>query len=83
MSKSPLYLNFKEGNSNQLLDFLSSNGVWNSPELDCVVTVKFSFNGEQIEFPLYRNLPTPKIKEVLEKLGFSYSDFEKHIKGNL
>lgn len=79
MSKSQLYQSLSNGNSNDLLDFLSSKGVWNSPELDCVITVKFAVNGEQVEFPLYRNLPQLHIKEILEKFGFSYSDFEKYV----
>lgn len=83
MSKSQLYRSISKGNSNDLLDFLLSKGVWCSPELDCIITVSFSINGEQVEFPLYRNLPQPKITEILEKFGFSYSDFEEYMKGSL
>lgn len=83
MSKSPLYQNASRGNSNELMEFLSSKDVWDSPELDCAVTVKFNISGEYIEFPLYRNLPQSTISEILGKFGFSYSDFEEFAKGVL
>lgn len=83
MSKSQLYQSISKGNSNDLLDFLLSKGVWSSPELDCIITVSFSINEEQIEFPLYRNLPQSKITEILEKFGLSSSDFEEYMKGSL
>lgn len=79
MSKSQLYQSFNKGNSTELLNFLLSKGVWNSPELELNIIVKFSVEGEQIEFPLYGDLPKWRIMEILEKFGLNYADFEKSL----
>lgn len=83
MSKSQLYQSFEKGNSNDLLEFLSTKGVWNSPELELSIIVKLSVKGKLIEFPLYRNLSKQQITEILEKFGYNYSDFEEYLKSNL
>ena len=79
MPKSQLYQNFSEGNAKKLVDFLVLKGVWNSPELDIKITIKFVVNGECVEFPLYENLPKQHIQDILNKFGFSYSDFENYL----
>lgn len=79
MSNSPLYQYFSEGNAKNLAEFLVSKGVWNQPELDVKITIKFVVNNEHIEFPLYGNLPKQRVQDILDKFGFNYSDFERYM----
>ncbi len=79
MSRPQLYQFLSEGNAKKLVDFLVLKGVWNSPELDVKIMIKFVVNGECVEFPLYGNLPEQRIRDILDKFGLSHSDFENYL----
>lgn len=79
MSMSQLYQNFKKGNTPELLDFLVSKGVWNTPEIELKIVVKLKAEQEQIEIPLHEDLSPQQIADTLAKFGFTHSDFEEYL----
>lgn len=68
--------NFKKGNTTELLDFLVSKGVWNTPEVELKIMIKLKAEQEQIEIPLHGDLSPQQIADTLAKLGFTHSDFK-------